>query len=73
MLTCSLDPAASGGVFQWTGTSGTLVSNGALLQVLAVTSALNGTVYTCTASLGNMNISRAATVTVTGKAMTIKY
>ena len=68
LLNCTLDPIISGSTFQWTDSSGSVVSNSSSLQQGPVTPALNGTVYTCNVSSVNLMSggSRSVVVTVRG-------
>ena len=73
-LTCALNPTVAGSTFQWTDSSGSVVSTSSSLQQGPVTPALNGTVYTCTVSSVNLisGGSRSVTVTVRGQSYTIE-
>ena len=65
MLTCSLNQTVAGSLFRWTTNSGTVLSNSSILQQGPVTTAMNGTVYTCSVSSENLVSGGSTSVTVT--------
>ena len=65
MLTCSLNQTVAGSLFRWTTNSGSVLSNSSILQQGPVTTAMNGTVYTCSVSSENLVSGGSTSVTVT--------
>ena len=65
MLTCSLNQTVAGSSFRWTTNSETVLSNSSMLQQGPVSTAMNGTVYTCSVSSENLVSGGSTSVTVT--------
>ena len=66
MLICSLNQTVFGdSSFQWTTNSGTVLSNSSILQQGPVSTAMNGTMYTCSVSSENLISGGSTSVTVT--------